>query len=471
MNSPYCKKLMSWAVLCLALGSAAGLCLSLVEPLGLWAWVPMLLIVDLALARSGAWVALRFSLLLREPNWAIATGLAGCVFLSSGVALARGFPPLAGPGWPLASAVTLTGACYMVDLLSSRMRPKPFHEQVARLLLVQTVVAVGALSVAVGHSLQPGSQPALYYFSSLLQGFAALLGLTVSAALVSLQLATSNYGLLLSPRRILSQPALWLCLSGHLAVILLSASALGLPGLPQIWCTILATTTFFVGAVTLGLTVLAVKVLVQGLDPETVMGTFVVEVAQSESPDQGALASVLSRLSGDSWHEWLAGVSAYMKAARRTIWRTPSASRADTAVRLAGAILAVGLTEQRSRHTVVGGLLNIVDDLLGPDPYTAWAVFSRVHDLYHAATEKLWAARFSADLMDTLGGQSRGGIDAKRNLVNRARFTHSLGGATLLTQVFARVSVPEKWAQLRVLGEQAVSLDQLDAILGRALSL
>lgn len=113
--------------------------------------------------------------------------------------------------------------------------------------------AVGAPMIVVW--LEPMGVLSPYYFSSLLQGFAALLGIGVAGVLVAVQLASHYYGQSFAYRQLVAARHLGICLTLYVSVLGLCALALGTEALLRM-VPVLTTAT---GTAVLALSAFAMK--------------------------------------------------------------------------------------------------------------------------------------------------------------------------------------------------------------------
>jgi hypothetical protein len=175
-------------------------------------------------------------------------------------------------------------------------------------------------SVAVGVMVGTDSEWARYFFSSLFQGFCALVGLLLTGLIVGLQFARGIYGPSAASRHVLGDPFVSTSLAFYVGVISLSLLALGLGSGPS-WAVGLFGFLCLGGAeIALFLSALTLPRLLRGIAQDAVIPDLVERLltcaAYSDAYNEAAIdvEKAFRSLATADWAEWVSGWEAYQRA-------------------------------------------------------------------------------------------------------------------------------------------------------------
>ncbi len=266
------------------------------------------------------------------------------------------------------------------------------------------------------------SGPALYYFSSLSQGFAALVGILLTVSMVAVQVVAGEYGGNRASKQLLSNRTALSCLALYSTVILGSLYALG--SRPSN-CGFLAGLMFVCASLALVLTAVVVRNWVAGMSPEAFLRQLTTELLLGDPGTEEAIRGTLSHLASKAWYPWLTAFRAYVDATIAGIQRLPvGGARVDAATRMLRPYRRCRFPEA-GEHEVAAtsAILRGVDYFVETrDPSTAWVFLStsdrRMRGLVPALLgRELGEAWLRSDLQTQAARHERMKVAAKLTLL------------------------------------------------------
>ena len=301
----------------------------------------------------------------------------------------------------------------------------------------------------VGWFMAPGDPWIPYYFSSMAQGFGTLLAIVVSAALISFQIGSREYGI--GAARLMADSRVTICLAAYTLVILGSSGALGLgaarsPDLHRA----LAGVVSLSGTVALFETLSIVRGLSRRLSPDLAISALLEKAGHTPWWDYD-VASVLARLARTGGSVWQDGLDEYEDGLRRSILSAKQGYRPKLARLLASPLRCTDVL-RRLRPGAKDGLVAAVCRVVGAfcvtDPAAAGEIFKALDE---GLPDRV-STRVQSEVADTLANlaAARDSATVRYNslaLTRHLAFLSVLGLSRLAQEALGRME-PIEGAEL-----------------------
>jgi hypothetical protein len=233
-----------------------------------------------------------------------------------------------------------------------------------------------------------------------MQGFAALLGIALTATLISVQLAANEYGTAVGTSLLFRNRSLLVCLIGYVSVLLLSGIALAwAPGGPA--AAAMGGVLFLLGCFSLASTVVAAQALIQGVNPEFYIRSL---ARPTQRPVEAGM--VFRRLADGGLSRWTDAWGWYLDEAERMLQRA-DCDHVGLAAQLALPIYLVFDAGESHKECLVRIVAGMWDgrQLGVPHPHPAWVepFFYKAWVTAPEQTRRRVDSLFEADAAGMLG--------------------------------------------------------------------
>ena len=293
-----------------------------------------------------------------------------------------------------------------VDYLKPRP-PRTLGYWLWRPLILFWWVAPGLISAGLAFfiftKISAGGTWAPYFFSSMLQGYSALLAIVASVAIMSLQLFR-EYGLRSAPRRLMEDPLVRWCVTAYAVVIVASAVAMGVgdwAASRSLWIPILGAAVMSSAVAALFLTGSVVSLLINGTSPDRFIQRMFSQAERLESWQED-IASALVAVGKRGSDDWVVACETYAETLRDKVRATNSADRERIAKYLTDPLVDVrkGCSSARvDMRWLFEPVFECMEMIALREPHAAGEILANLQRAFPEETKK----RVQSDLKSEFG--------------------------------------------------------------------